>query len=45
MNSTFFVTPIGSDNSDERKRADNVLKHVLNDALGDMCEITRADKV
>lgn len=41
----FFVTPIGKIGSDERKRADDILKHVLRDALNEQFEIVRADEV
>lgn len=44
MKQAFFVTPIGEQGSDERERADSVLKHVLTPALSDY-EIIRADKI
>ncbi|MEM1363993.1 MAG: hypothetical protein AAGF94_20225 [Pseudomonadota bacterium] len=43
--SCFFVTPIGQTGSQDRKRADDVLKHVLRPALGDGFKIVRADEV
>ncbi|MBJ6370908.1 hypothetical protein [Sedimentitalea arenosa] len=45
MSKAFFVTPIGSDESPERKRADNVMEHVLSPAIGDTFDILRADKI
>ncbi|MGC9419910.1 MAG: hypothetical protein ACP5EN_13165 [Rhodovulum sp.] len=43
--SCFFVTPIGSDGSDARQRADAVLKHVLRPSLESDYDIVRADEV
>ncbi|MEJ6402771.1 hypothetical protein [Yoonia sp. 2307UL14-13] len=45
MKSAFFVTPIGDQGSDERRRADAVLAHVLRPILADTFEITRADEI
>jgi len=41
----FFVTPIGADDSSDRKRADDVMNHVLLPALSNSFEIIRADKI
>lgn len=43
--SCFFVTPIGKQGSEERKRADDMLKHVVRAALSDNFDIVRADEV
>jgi methyl-accepting chemotaxis protein len=40
----FFVTPIGSDESPERKRADQVQRYILKAVLGSKFEIIRADQ-
>jgi len=41
----FFITPIGSANSPERKRADNIQKYILNDVLFKRFSIFRADEL
>ncbi len=43
--SCFFVTPIGPAGSEQRERADNLLKFVLRPVLSDTLEIVRADEV
>lgn len=41
----FFVTPIGHANSNERKRADNIKKYILNEVLGSKYTVLRADEL
>jgi len=41
----FFVTPIGHTNSNERKRADNIKKYILNEVLGSKYKVLRADEL
>jgi hypothetical protein len=41
----FFITPIGKNNSIERKRADQVQKHILMEVLGPKFKIVRADEL
>lgn len=41
----FFVTPIGKDGSQERRRSDSVLDHVLLPVLDETYDILRADHV
>jgi hypothetical protein len=41
----FFVTPIGHANSPERKRADNIKRYILNDALSRKFRVVRADEL
>lgn len=41
----FFVTPIGSANSPERKRADDIKKYILNDVLAGKFTVLRADEL
>ena len=41
----FFVTPIGKNNSTERKRADQVQRHILIEVLGPKFKIVRADEL
>lgn len=41
----FFITPIGEENSEARKRANNVQKHFLQRALGTDFDILRADQI
>jgi hypothetical protein len=41
----FFVAPIGSSNSLERKRADNIKKYILNEVLSGKYKILRADEL
>lgn len=43
--SCFFVTPIGSEGSNERKRADDILELVLRPISADFLTIVRADEV
>ncbi len=43
--SCFFVTPIGAEGSEARKRADALLHHVLRPISKDFLEIVRADEV
>jgi hypothetical protein len=45
VHSCFFVTPIGADGSPQRKRADDVLKHVLRSISKGLLDIVRADEV
>ncbi|WP_437196655.1 hypothetical protein [Roseovarius sp. MS2] len=45
MKSCFFVTPIGAQASIHRKRADDLLQHVLRPIAKEFLEITRADEV
>src|SRR5208282_1261111 len=41
----FFVTPIGSANSAERKRADDIKKYILNEVLAGKFTVLRADEL
>jgi len=41
----FFVSPIGQSNSPERKRADNIKKYILNEALAAKFKVVRADEL
>jgi hypothetical protein len=41
----FFITPIGKNNSIERKRADQVQRHILMEVLGPKFKIVRADEL
>ena len=41
----FVISPIGSDDSDIRKRADQVLKHIIKKALSDIYTVERADDI
>lgn len=41
----FVISPIGSDDSDIRKRADQVLKHIIKKALWDIYTVERADDI
>jgi hypothetical protein len=41
----FFVTPIGSANSPERKRADEIKKYILNEVLSAKFKVLRADEL
>jgi hypothetical protein len=45
LHECFFVTPIGISGSNERKRADLVLEHVLRPISKGLLKITRADEV
>lgn len=39
----FFITPIGKPDSDSRKRADQLQRHILRPVLGTKFQIVRAD--
>lgn len=41
----FVIAPIGVPASDTRKRSDQVLKYVFEEALGEQYDVTRADKI
>jgi hypothetical protein len=42
----FIISPIGEDDSDTRKRSDQVLKHIINGAVEQLgYEVIRADKI
>lgn len=42
----FFITPIGKDDSEQRKHSDMILKHLINPVLKDKgLEVVRADKI
>jgi hypothetical protein len=41
----FVIAPIGKDGSDVRKKSDNVLKYIVENALGDKYEVIRADDI
>ncbi|HKQ44047.1 MAG TPA: hypothetical protein VJS47_01515 [Rhizomicrobium sp.] len=41
----FFITPIGEEDSDARKRADQIQKFILKEVLGPKYKIVRADKL
>lgn len=46
MKQLFFVTPIGADDSDERKRSDQFMKYLLEPIAGKLnYEVTRVDKL
>lgn len=39
----FVISPIGSPNSDVRRRADGVLRHIIEPAVGERYDVKRAD--
>lgn len=41
----FVISPIGQPNSDERKRADEVLDHIIRKALNNLYHVVRADEI
>jgi hypothetical protein len=41
----FVISPIGPDESDVRKKADQVLRHIIKKALGDTYAVERADDI
>ncbi len=41
----FVISPIGLDDSDTRKRADQVLRHIIKKALSDTYAVERADDI
>ena len=41
----FTIAPIGAPGSDTRKRSDQVLQYVFEEALGERYHVTRADKI
>jgi hypothetical protein len=41
----FFISPIGKDGSKERKRADQVQRHILSEVLSPKYKIVRADEL
>lgn len=41
----FVIAPIGTHDSDIRKRSDKVLRHVIKEALAEIYEVTRADDI
>ncbi|MGR3547442.1 MAG: hypothetical protein ACU0DX_09955 [Roseovarius sp.] len=45
VHSCFFVTPIGGDATPQRKRADDLLTHLLRPISKDFLDIVRADEV
>jgi hypothetical protein len=44
-NACFVISPIGADDSDVRKRADQVLRHIIKKALSDTYAVERADDI
>lgn len=45
-NTCFYITPLGSDDSEERKHADMMLKHLINPVMKEHnLEVVRADKI
>lgn len=44
-NSCFVISPIGDDGTETRKKADQVLRHIIKKALSEAYEVERADDI